>query len=78
MITARRTVHRLVLHQNSLGDDGCVALFKFLGSSNGRKYQVSYISLNSNHIGERGLLEIVEYLKDNQYLKNLHLQNVRL
>jgi Leucine Rich repeat len=77
MIKARRTVHRLVLGHNELGDDGCVALFTFLaGSSDGRKYHIAYISLNANEIGERGLLAIAEYLKDNQHLKHLLLQNV--
>jgi len=78
MITARRTVHKLVLGHNKLGDDGCVTLFTFLGSTAGRKYPVTYISLNANDIGERGLFAIAKYLKDNQYLKQLFLHNVRL
>lgn len=77
LVRARRLVHRLVLGHNELGDDGCVALFSFLGSSNGRKYHITYISLNANDIGERGLLAISRYMKDNQHLKQLLLQNVR-
>lgn len=80
LITARpgRVVHRLVLGHNELGDDGCAVLFKFLESSEGRKYHIGYISLNANDIGEQGLLAIAGYLKHNQHLKQLFLQNVRL
>ena len=77
-ITAQRSVHRLILGHNELGDDGCIALFTFLGSSDGRKYRIAYISLNANDIGERGFLAIADYVKDNQHLKQLLLQNVRL
>ena len=76
-ITARRIVHKLILGHNKLGNDGCVALFAFLGSAVGRKYPIAYISLNANDIGERGFSAIADYIKDNQHLKQLLLQDVR-
>ncbi|KAJ7451060.1 hypothetical protein FB451DRAFT_1566309 [Mycena latifolia] len=75
MISSRRFVTRLILGHNELSDDGCVVLFKFLTSSIGRKYQIAEISLNSNSIGNRGLVAISEYLQGNQSLKELFLQN---
>ncbi|KAJ7171628.1 hypothetical protein C8R43DRAFT_20386 [Mycena crocata] len=77
MISSRRFVTKLILGHNELSDDGCVVLFKFLCSSLGRKYQIAEISLNSNSIGNRGLLAISEYLQGNQVLKELFLQNNR-
>ncbi|KAJ6573823.1 RNI-like protein [Mycena vulgaris] len=75
MISSRRFVTKLILGHNELSDDGCVVLFKFLTSSEGRKYQIAEISLNSNSIGNRGLMAISEYLHGNQVLKVLFLQN---
>lgn len=69
-------VTKLILGHNRLLDDGCVVLFKFLNSSIGRTYRITNISLNSNGIGNFGLLAIADYLKDNQTLKELFLQNV--
>ncbi|KAJ6469534.1 hypothetical protein C8R45DRAFT_1017420 [Mycena sanguinolenta] len=77
MISERRLVTKLILGHNELSDDGCVVLFKFLGSAVGRKYQIAEISLNSNSIGNRGLLAISEYLRGNKCLKELFLQNNR-
>ncbi|KAF7310408.1 hypothetical protein HMN09_00582800 [Mycena chlorophos] len=74
-ISSRRSVTKLILGHNKLGDEGCIVLFKFLCSAIGRKYQVAEISLNTNHIGNRGLLAIAEYLQGNQHLKQLFLQN---
>ncbi|KAJ7151709.1 hypothetical protein C8R46DRAFT_1122883 [Mycena filopes] len=76
-ISSRRFVTKLILSHNDLGDDGCILLFKFLASGVGRKYQVAEISLNSNSIGNRGLLAISEYLQGNEVLKVLFLQNNR-
>lgn len=78
LITSRRSVTKLVLGHNELGDDGCIVLFKFLASTVGQKHRISEISLNSNGIGNRGLLAISEYLVDNTSLKELFLQNVSL
>ncbi|KAG7448738.1 uncharacterized protein BT62DRAFT_946378 [Guyanagaster necrorhizus] len=77
MITSRRTVTKLILGHNKLADDGCIVLFRFLGSAAGRKYRITEISLNSNEIGDRGLLAIAAYLNGNQYLTDLFLQNNR-
>lgn len=73
---SRRSVTKLILGHNTLGDEGCEELFGFLSSEAGRKYKIAEISLNSNHIGNRGLLAISRYLQDNTTLKELFLQNV--
>ena len=75
---ARRSVTKLILGHNYLGDEGCEELFGFLSSEAGRKYKIGEISLNSNGIGNRGLLAISRYLRDNTTLKELFLQNVSL
>ncbi|KAK7052311.1 RNI-like protein [Favolaschia claudopus] len=75
MISSRRVVTKLILGHNELSDNGCIVLFKFLGSAIGRKYQITEISLNSNSIGNRGLLAISDYLKGNTILKELFLQD---
>ncbi|KAJ7037375.1 RNI-like protein [Mycena alexandri] len=77
MISSRRFVTKLILGHNELSDDGCIVLFKFLASGVGQKYQIAEISLNSNSIGNRGLLAISEYLQGNNALKELFLQNNR-
>ncbi|CDO71093.1 hypothetical protein BN946_scf184844.g97 [Trametes cinnabarina] len=74
-ILARRSVTKLILGHNNLGDEGCEELFGFLSSDPGRKYKIGEISLNSNGIGNRGLLAISRYLRDNTTLKELFLQN---
>ena len=75
-ILARRSVTKLILGHNDLGDSGCEELFGFLNSDAGRNYKITHISLNSNGIGNRGLLAISRYLRDNTSLKELFLQNV--
>ncbi|KAJ7743843.1 hypothetical protein B0H16DRAFT_1889825 [Mycena metata] len=77
MISSRRSVTKLILGHNELSDDGCIVLFKFLASGVGQKYRIAEISLNSNSIGNRGLLAISEYLQGNKALKVLFLQNNR-
>lgn len=77
-IISRRLVTKLILGHNDLSDDGCVELFKFLGCDIGSKHPIAEISLNSNGIGDRGLLSIANYMTNNQTLKELFLQNVRL
>lgn len=77
-ILSRRSVTKLILGHNFLGDEGCEELFGFLSSEAGRKYKIAEISLNSNGIGNRGLLAISRYLQDNTTLKELFLQNVSI
>ncbi|KAI5123236.1 hypothetical protein M0805_001325 [Coniferiporia weirii] len=74
-IKARKSVKKLILGHNSLGDDGCRELFRFLCTEGGRRYRIAEISLNSNGIGDRGLEAIAEYLVGNEHLKELFLQN---
>ncbi|KII84275.1 hypothetical protein PLICRDRAFT_179532 [Plicaturopsis crispa FD-325 SS-3] len=74
-ICTRRLVTKLILGHNDLGDDGCAVLFKFLCSTHGKKYKIAEISLNSNGIGDDGLLAVAEYLRDNRTLSVLFLQN---
>jgi hypothetical protein len=69
-------VNVLILGHNQLGDDGCVELFDYLSSSEGRKYRITMIALNSNSIGDAGLRSIAQYLDNNQNLQSLSLQNV--
>lgn len=73
---ARRSVSKLILGHNSLGDAGCKELFKFLLSDAGLRFRVSEISLNANGIGDEGLEAIMEYLMGNRYLKTLSLHSV--
>ncbi|THV04704.1 hypothetical protein K435DRAFT_746465 [Dendrothele bispora CBS 962.96] len=75
MINSRPLVNKLILGHNELADDGCVVLFTFLRSAVGRQYRITEISLNSNGIGDRGLIAIAMYLTDNTCLKELFLQN---
>lgn len=77
MIESRKSVTKLILGHNDLGDEGCRELFRYLCSERGRRYRVEEISLNSNDIGDRGLDAIAEYLEDNKSLRELFLQNVR-
>ncbi|EMD35652.1 hypothetical protein CERSUDRAFT_106938 [Gelatoporia subvermispora B] len=74
-VRSRRRVTKLILGQNSLGDDGCEALLQYLCSEEGRKYKILEISLNANGIGNRGLRAISRYLRGNASLKELFLQS---
>ncbi|GLB42188.1 hypothetical protein LshimejAT787_1102030 [Lyophyllum shimeji] len=71
--TGQRIVQKVLISHSQLGDDGCVALFDLLGSAQGRKHPVSDIHLGSNNIGDKGLLAIADYLKDNVHLYSLQL-----
>ncbi|KAF8069085.1 RNI-like protein [Lyophyllum atratum] len=75
MITSRRVVYKLLLSRNHLEDNGCVALFTFLGSAQGMKHPISEIHLASNGIGNVGMLAIADYLRKRPHLKSLHLQD---
>jgi Ran GTPase-activating protein (RanGAP) involved in mRNA processing and transport len=72
-ITSRPTVTKLILSHNTLEDDGCIVLFRFLGSDVGKTKRISEIKLAKNGIGDRGLLAISEFLKGNTVLKELYL-----
>ncbi|OCB84047.1 RNI-like protein [Sanghuangporus baumii] len=74
-IQVRKTVTKLILGHNALGDDGAQELFRFLCSKEGRRYRIGEISLNSNGIGNTGLEAIAKYLEGNENLKELFLQN---
>ncbi|KAH6917912.1 hypothetical protein BKA70DRAFT_1135851 [Coprinopsis sp. MPI-PUGE-AT-0042] len=74
LISSKRNVTKLLLGHNELGDDGCTVLFKFLGSQIGRRYSVTEISLNSNKIGNQGLLAVCQYMSGNRALKELFIQ----
>lgn len=76
MIQSRRFVHRLIIGHNELGDEGCRRLFGFLCTEEGRKHDIQEISLNANDIGDEGLLAVSRYLKNNQRVRELFLQNV--
>lgn len=78
IIRDRKSVHRLILGHNELGDKGCRRLFNFLCSEEGSEYNIQEINLNANIIGDDGLLVISEYLKGNQHVRKLFLQNVRV
>lgn len=75
-IRSRRLVNRLLIGYNRLGNDGCCALFGFLGSQEGQRHRIQELRIESNQIGDEGLLAIANYLLDNKYLQDLFLQNV--
>lgn len=75
-ISGRKQVSKLALSHNDLRDEGCIELFSYLCSPEGRKYQIEDIHLVHNHLGDRSLLAISEYLKNNNTLAELSLQSV--
>lgn len=77
MLSKRDTVAWLILRHNKLGDDGCVELFKYLCSEDGRRHKVSGILLNANNLGNTALESIGGFLRDNRWLKELYLTSVR-
>lgn len=78
MIQDRPKVHKLVLSHNSLGDDGCETLFKFLCSDVGRSRQITEIKLAKNGLRNRGLLAIAEFMRNNHVLYELYIPAVSL
>lgn len=76
MIKDRPVVTRLILSHNSLGDDGCEALFRFLCSDIGRSRRIKEVKLARNGLGNRGWLAIAEYLRDNHVLEELYIPAV--
>jgi len=73
-LSVRKLVTTITLSHNTLGDDGCAALFQHLCSIQGRRYAISEINLIHNKIGDRGLAAIAEYLRNNTTLRELYLQ----
>jgi hypothetical protein len=73
MISSRPAVTKLILTQNTLRDDGCIVLFKFLCSDLGRTKRISEIGLAKNGLGDRGLFAISEFIKRNETLTELFL-----
>lgn len=76
LISSRKSVERLVLSHNKLGNEGCVVLCNFLRSTIGKRYAISEIYLDFNAIENEGLSAISEFLKDDQHLKKLSLLSV--
>jgi hypothetical protein len=70
-------VTRLILSLNKLGDLGCIRLFGFLRSPEGKALDhINELSLNSNGIGDVGILALAEWLWDHQEIREIYLQNV--
>jgi hypothetical protein len=74
-VSSRRSVTKLILGHNNLGDDGCSYLFEHLCSPELNKHPITEISLNSNGIQDRGLRSVAQYLKGNIRLETLFLQD---
>ncbi|KAG2361856.1 hypothetical protein BDR07DRAFT_1609892 [Suillus spraguei] len=73
-----RSITKLKLNNNQLGDDGVSALFTYLKSPPASRHRssISEIHLNYNGIGCRGLRDIADYLNDSEVaLKTLWLAN---
>ena len=76
-LSRRDAVAWLILRHNNLGDDGCVELFEYLRSEEGRRHKISGILLNANSLGNVALESIGNFLRDNRWLKELYLASVR-
>lgn len=61
LLQRNRSARNLILGHNALGDTGCVALFDYLRSEEGKKHKLVEISLNANNIGDAGLWAIARY-----------------
>ncbi|KAH7905528.1 hypothetical protein BJ138DRAFT_1013543 [Hygrophoropsis aurantiaca] len=74
-IQRRDIVHRLDIGNSSLGDEGCVQLFRYFASSLGRRCRqtVTELFLTKNDIGAKGLLAIAEFLHGNEVIRELCL-----
>lgn len=77
-LNSSRSITKLKLNNNRLGDDGVSALFTFLKSPVASRHRssISEIHLNDNGIGCRGLRDIADYVNGNEVvLKTLWLAN---
>ncbi|KAG2136665.1 hypothetical protein DEU56DRAFT_805257 [Suillus clintonianus] len=80
-LNSSRSITKLKLNNNRLGDDGVSALFTFLKSPAASRHRstISEIHLNDNGIGCRGLRDIADYVDGNEVvLKILWLANNKL
>ncbi|KAF8527632.1 hypothetical protein BU17DRAFT_39422 [Hysterangium stoloniferum] len=75
LLRMNNSVYHLVLSHNKLGNAGCVMLFDYLRSEEGKRHEIVEISLNANCIGDEGLLAIARYLENNKSLTTLFLQH---
>lgn len=78
-LNSSRSITKLKLNNNRLGDDGVSALFAFLKSPAASRHRssISEIYLNDNDISCRGLRDIADYVNgDEVVLKTLWLANV--
>ncbi|KAF7986275.1 hypothetical protein HWV62_35200 [Athelia sp. TMB] len=73
LIKDQSNVSKLFISHNFLGDDGCEVLFGFLCSDIGRSRRITEVKLAKNGIGNRGLLAITKYLRDNRTLRELYI-----
>ncbi|KAG2069098.1 RNI-like protein [Suillus decipiens] len=77
-LNSSRSITKLKLNNNRLGDDGVSALFTYLKSPAASRHRssISEIHLNDNGIGCRGLRHIADYVNGNEVaLKTLWLAN---
>lgn len=75
---AKPRIVKLILGHNDLRDEGVIAIFAFLTSSEqGRRIALEEIAINKNQLGDKSLEIIGAYLIGNVTLKSLFLQNVR-
>lgn len=77
-LNSSRSITKLKLNNNRLGDDGVSALFAFLKSPAASRHRssISEIHLNDNDISCRGLRDIADYVNgDEVVLKTLWLAN---
>jgi hypothetical protein len=78
-LNTSRSITKLKLNSNRLGDDGVSALFTFLKSPAALRHRssITEIYLNNNGVGCRGLRDIADYMNGNEVvLKTLWLANV--
>lgn len=77
-LNSSRSITKLNLNSNRLGDDGVSALFTFLMSPAALRHRssITEIHLNNNGVGCRGLRDIADYVNGNEVvLKTLWLAN---
>ncbi|KAI0027389.1 hypothetical protein K488DRAFT_61684, partial [Vararia minispora EC-137] len=70
----RRSVVRLLVGHNALGDDGFAKLFEYL-CGEGCRHPIEEIQADHTQLGSAGLRAISQYLDGNQHLRSLQLQS---